>query len=149
MRRAVIEDDGDLVGLGDDVVVGDHDAGGIDDEAGAERIDAARRRALALRLALAAAVEEVAEQFVELRIVRHLRLLAAARTDVLRGRDIDHRVDHLLGDVGDRFRSARQRRDGQRRQHDGDGSRSQCRLAGLPGEPADNAEHGRVNSSGM
>ena len=45
---AVVEDDGDLVGVGDDVVVGDHDAGGVDDEAGAERIDAARRRALAL-----------------------------------------------------------------------------------------------------
>ena len=25
--RAVVEDDGDLVGVGDDVIVGDHDAG--------------------------------------------------------------------------------------------------------------------------
>ena len=44
-RGAVVEDDGDLVGVGDDVVVGDHEPGRIDDEAGAERIDAARRRA--------------------------------------------------------------------------------------------------------
>ena len=52
-RGAVVEDDGDLVGVGDHVIVGDHDAGRIDDEAGAERIDPARRRALAvLRLAL-------------------------------------------------------------------------------------------------
>ena len=41
--RAVVEDDVDLVGVGDDVVVGDDDAGRIDDEAGAERVDAARR----------------------------------------------------------------------------------------------------------
>ena len=40
---AVVEDDGDLVGVGDDVIIGDHDAGRIDDEAGAERVDAARR----------------------------------------------------------------------------------------------------------
>ena len=41
--RAVGEDDGDLVGIRDHVVVGDHDAGGIDDKAGAERVHAARR----------------------------------------------------------------------------------------------------------
>jgi hypothetical protein len=34
--RAVIEDHGDLVGLGDDVIVGDDDTGRIDDEAGTE-----------------------------------------------------------------------------------------------------------------
>ena len=37
--RAVVEDDGDLVGLRDDVVVGDHDARRIDDEARAQRVD--------------------------------------------------------------------------------------------------------------
>ena len=42
---------------------------GIDDEAGAERVDAARRRALALSsLALTAAVEELLEEFLERRI---------------------------------------------------------------------------------
>ena len=40
---AVVEDDVDLVGIGDDVIVGDDEAGRIDDEAGAERVDAARR----------------------------------------------------------------------------------------------------------
>ena len=68
--RAVVEDDGDLVGFRDHVIVGDHDAGGIDDEAGAERIDPPRtaRRVLIVAL-LAAPVEEVAEQLVQLRIV--------------------------------------------------------------------------------
>ena len=42
--RAVVEDDGDLVGVGDHVIVGDDDAGRIDDEAGAERIDARAAR---------------------------------------------------------------------------------------------------------
>ena len=78
--RAVVEDDGDLVGVGDHVIVGDDDAGRIDDEAGAERIDAARARVRrVLSLALAAAVEEVPEQLVELRIVA-----AAAASAVLR-----------------------------------------------------------------
>ena len=40
----VVEDHGDLVGLGDHVVVGDHDAGGIDHEAGTERIHPPRDR---------------------------------------------------------------------------------------------------------
>ena len=40
---AVIENDADLVGVGDDVIVGHDQAGRIDDEAGAERVDAARR----------------------------------------------------------------------------------------------------------
>ncbi len=40
---AVVEDDVDLVGVGDDVIVGHDEAGRIDDEAGAERVDAVRR----------------------------------------------------------------------------------------------------------
>ena len=40
---AVVEDDADLVGVGDDVIVGHDEAGRIDDEARAERIDAVRR----------------------------------------------------------------------------------------------------------
>ena len=50
--RAVVENDGDLVGFRDDVVVGDDDAGRIDDEAGAERVDAARAAVAVLRIAL-------------------------------------------------------------------------------------------------
>ena len=80
--RAVGEDDGDLVGVRDHVVVGDHDAGGVDDEAGAERVDAARRAVGRLVVAaLAAAVlEELLEELLERRARRKLRhgLLAAA-----------------------------------------------------------------------
>ena len=73
--RAVVEDDGDLVGVGDDVVVGDDDAGRIDDEAGAERVDAARRavRRLALAALAAAVLEELLEEFLERRAGRQLR----------------------------------------------------------------------------
>src|SRR5262245_37352539 len=66
--RTVVEDDGDLVGFRDHVVVGDHDTRRIDDEAGAERVDAARSALAVLRVALAAPVEEVPEQLVQLRI---------------------------------------------------------------------------------
>jgi hypothetical protein len=71
---AVIEDDGDLVGAVDDVVVGDDDAGGIDHKARAERGLAALRllllavgagRAGTAGRVLAAAAEEFLEQFVE------------------------------------------------------------------------------------
>ena len=44
----VVQDDGDLVGVGDDVVVGDDEAGGIDDEARAERGRLARLPLLTL-----------------------------------------------------------------------------------------------------
>src|SRR5882757_2283586 len=103
---AVIHDDVDLVGVGDDVVVGDDDAGGIDDEAGAERVGLARLQIAATALAAATAVlEEVVEKFLERRPRRQLRDRAAAAVtalglDGLRGRDIDDRVDHLLGDIG-------------------------------------------------
>ena len=49
---AVVEDDVDLVGVGDDVIVGDDEAGRVDDEAGAERVDAARRALGAVAAAL-------------------------------------------------------------------------------------------------
>ena len=155
MAAAVVENDGDLVGVGDHVIVGDHDAGGIDDEAGAQRVDAARA-ALPGRLLFAAlraaAVEEVAEQFVELRIVRKLRLRllgAAAPGDVLRGRDVDDRLDHLFGDVGDPVGPAlRERRRCERWQHDGDGGGSERRLPDRPGKPGESAEHGGVKLLG-
>ena len=163
--RAVVEDDGDLVGVGDHVVVGDDDAGGVDDEAGAERVHPARlcccpggcsRRPgrpghlAALTPLAAAAVEEVAEQLVELRIVGQVRRLGGgAIRYVLRGRDVDHRVDHLFGDVGDVLRSARQRRGCQRRKNQrcgGDGGKR--RPAGLTGQSDKGAEHGRLSSWG-
>src|SRR5262249_62116104 len=99
--RAFVVNDGDLAGLRYDVIVGDDDAGRIDDEAGTERIDTARTAFAVLRIALAAPIEEVPEQLVQLRIARQLRHRGVARFDLLRGGDIDDRVDHLLGDVGD------------------------------------------------
>src|SRR5262249_39337977 len=67
--RAIIEDHGDLVSLGDDVIVGDNDAGRIDDKAGSQRIDTARTALPILRIALAAPIEKVPEQLVQLRII--------------------------------------------------------------------------------
>jgi hypothetical protein len=150
--RAVGEDDGDLVGFRDHVVVGDHDAGGVDDKAGAERVHAARRAIGSLFVAaLAAAVlEELLEELLERRArwkLRHGLLAAAgaaASLDLLRGRDVDHRVDHLLGDVGDVFRAAgkcRRREDGQR--ENSGGHRGQCRLPDDMCEGSEHASHGR------
>ena len=61
---AVFENDGDLVGAFDDVVVGDDIARGIDDEAGAQRLHAPRP---------VIAVGEVLEEVVERRALRRLR----------------------------------------------------------------------------
>ena len=76
---AVVHDDVDLVGIGDDVIVGHDDARGVDDEAGAERVGLARlHRALVAALGsaartAAAVLEEVVEEFLERRARRQLR----------------------------------------------------------------------------
>ena len=67
----VAEDDGDLVGVGDDVVVGDDEARSVDHEAGAEREAAPRL----LLLLLLVAVEELLEELLERRAGRELRHL--------------------------------------------------------------------------
>ena len=73
--------------------------------------------------ALAAAVlEELVEELLERRARRQIGHVGrAASIDLLRRRDIDHRVDHLLGDVGDVVGTARQRRcaDQGEQHHDG------------------------------
>jgi hypothetical protein len=107
--RAVIENDRDLVGLRDHMVVGHHDAGRVDDETGTERIDPARPAFAVLRVVLAAPIEEVLEQLVQLRIVGQLRHRRVARFDLLRGGDVDDRVDHPFGHVGDAVGTARER----------------------------------------
>ena len=115
---AVVEDDGHLVGVGDDVVVGHHDAGGVDDEARAQRIDPARgvRPVLVVALLIVAAVlEEFVEELLEGRTGRKLRRRAVAVVDRLRGRDIDHRIDHFFGNIGDVVRTARGHRSGKKR----------------------------------
>ena len=122
---AVVHDDADLVGIGDDVIVGHDDAGGVDDEAGAERVGLVRLQIAALRTARTAmaVLEEIVEEFLERRARRQLRhgapaVAAALGLDGLRGRDVDHRVDDLLGDIGDAVGAARQGR--HRRQDAGD-----------------------------
>src|SRR5262249_53514767 len=50
---------------------------------------------------------------------RQLRDRVAAPLDVLRGGDVDDRLDHLLGDVGDAFGTARQCAGRSRRQQEG------------------------------
>ena len=67
---AVGEDDDDLVGVADDVIVGDDDAGGVDDEAGAERGGFARRPRLAVH---AVVLEELLEHVVERRALGQVR----------------------------------------------------------------------------
>jgi len=60
-------------------------------------------------------VLEIVEEFLERRVRGQFRHRALAIAwgrrilgfDGLRGRDVDHRIDHLLGDIGDRFRTAR------------------------------------------
>ena len=107
--------DGDLVGFRDDVIVGDDDAGGVDDEAGAERVDAARRpvrrrgsppwpRRFLKNSSKNSSNGEPGGSCG--RAPGHRDRRAEPRTR-LRGGDVDHRVDHLLGDVGDVLRSAR------------------------------------------
>ncbi len=116
---AVVQNDVDLVGVGDHVIVGDHDALRIDHEPGAERVDPARPAIWRVPSRPTAVLEEFLEELLERRAGRQLRGRAAARFDLLRGRDVDYRVDHLLGDVGNRLRAARRRRRAQQRQRNG------------------------------
>ena len=112
---AVIEDDIDLVGVGDDVIVGDDEARRIDDEAGAQRVDAARRVVRVVALAVVV-LEEFVEKFLHRRAGRQIGQVADVRVDLLRCRNVDHGVDHLFGNVGDVLGSPR--RGGPRRQDD-------------------------------
>ncbi len=106
---AVVEDDADLVGVGDHVIVGDDEPGRIDDEAGAERIDAARRLVRIVAALAVVVLEELVEELLHRRAGRQIGQLVGARVDFLRRRNIDHGVDDLLGDVGDAVRTARRR----------------------------------------
>ena len=107
---AVVENDVDLVGVGDDVIVGDDEAGRIDDEAGAERVDAVRRLigiVAAAALAAVVVLEELIEELLHRRAGRQIGQVGDMRIDFLRRRDIDDGVDDLFGDVGDVVGSAR------------------------------------------
>ena len=108
------------------MIVGHNDAARIDDEAGAQRID------LMLALVATAVLEEIVEEFIEGRIRRQARIALVAvvllrrrllallvpAVDGLGRGDVDHRVDHLLRDIGDAVRPARESRlRGTRRHH--------------------------------
>ena len=64
---------------------------------------------------------------------------AALGLDGLRGRDVDHRVDHLLGDIGDAVRAARQSRRRQDR-------RAQARRRGRSRPAGDAGDSSRLES---
>jgi hypothetical protein len=106
-----------LISSASAMIVGHDDSRGVDDKPGTERVGLVRLHIAAPRTARTTAVlEEVVEEFLERRARRQLRRRAPALTagaalgfDGLRGRDIDHRVDHFLGNVGDTVRTARQR----------------------------------------
>jgi hypothetical protein len=112
------------------VIVGDDDPRGIDDEAGAERIGLARLQvsapvaSLGVASRTAAVPEKIVEEFLERRARRQLRhrapaLAAALGFHGLRRRDVDHRINHLLRDVGDAVRTPRR---GRRRDEDACGA---------------------------
>ena len=123
---AVVEDDVDLVGVGDDVIIGDDEAGRIDDEAGAERGHAVRHLILVAGAA-AMVLEELIEELFHRRAGRHVGKVFDMRIDFLRGRDIDHRVDDLFGDVGNVVGAARGGGGGpRRRQNECRGDRGHC-----------------------
>jgi hypothetical protein len=100
-----MQNDGDLVGIGDDVIVGDDIAGRINDEAGAERSALAR---LSLRTpALGnAMLEKVAKELLEWGARRELRdlwpamLAAAFRFHRLGRRNVDNRGQQLRREIG-------------------------------------------------
>ena len=68
----------------------------------------AARRVVLIVAALAAVVlEEFVEELLHRRARRQIGQFLGARVDLLRRRNIDHRIDHLFGDVGDVVRTAR------------------------------------------
>src|SRR5262249_12652884 len=69
---------------------------------------AARR--LLVAAGSAPVLEELIEELLHRRAGRQVGKFGDARIDFLRRRDVDHRVDHLLGNVGDVFWPARGRR---------------------------------------
>ena len=146
---AVIENDADLVGVGDHVIVGDDQPGRIDDEAGAERIDATRRLVRIVALAVVV-LEELVEELFHRRARRQIGQLVGARVDFLRCRNVDDGVDDLLGDVGDGVRTARRRRS---RRHEHGGGRERDNRRAMPdrsrkaaGRKLADTEHGRQRS---
>ena len=70
------------------------------------------RRGVSIRVAALAAMvlEELVEEFFHRRARRQVGHLLGVRIDLLRRRNIDHRVDDLFGDVGDVVRTARRGR---------------------------------------
>ena len=151
---AVVHDDGDFVGVRDDVIVGHDDAGGIDDEAGAQRCGLVRLQvATAATRTTAVVLEEIVEEFLERRTRRQFRHRApiaaggaAFGFDRLRGRDVDHRVDHLLGHIGNAVGAARERR---RRHHDTGGAKADAKAdRGQPGAQATTEGRDRSGHSG-
>ena len=79
---------------------------------------------LLARAALAATVEELLEEILERRAGRQLRQGAGSRgLDGRRGRDVDDRVRHLLGEIGEGFRRGGRAPRAAERRHKGERQR--------------------------
>ena len=96
----VVQDDRDLVGVLDDVVVGDDVAVVVDEEARPQRGGAPPR--LLLLLARLVALHELLEELLERRTGRQLRQLdARVAFDRLGRRDVDDRRQQPRGEIGE------------------------------------------------
>ena len=122
---AIGEDDRDVVGVADDMIVGDHNAGGIDHEARTQRGRAAllglltRSGALAVFATPALPLttpEEFLEKIVERCARRQVRRDDALVVHRLRDGNIDHRRAHIFCEIGEGFgRTAGLRHHGRKR----------------------------------
>jgi hypothetical protein len=92
----VVQDDGHLVGVGDDVIVGRDQSRRIDDEPGPER-GGASRLCIGTLAAWQVLVEEVLEELLEGRAGRKLRHFGSLTVGLkgLRRRDVDDRRQKL------------------------------------------------------
>ena len=96
----VLQDDRDLVGTGNHVVVGDDDARLVDDEARAKRTGLARRQVAILAPTVLEVLEEVLKGRSRWKL-RDGRALQIRSFDQLRGRDVDDRRQQSFRQIGE------------------------------------------------
>ena len=123
----VVQNDGDLVGVGDHVIVGDDVARRVDDEAGAERGRPCAAEPPDGRRCGTPCSKKSLKELLERRARRELRHFGSAMLAPAFGfhrlgrRNVDHRGQQLLGEIGEavgRRPSGGRRRDEHRRSGD-------------------------------
>ena len=127
---AVGEDDDDVVGVADDVIVGDDDAAGVDDEAGAERATILRGRGAPFMPWFLKNCSNMSSNGVPLG--RSGMRLGALVLDRLGRGNVDHRLGDAVDEVGEIGRArlgegGRERRRDERRAAMARGERSPTR----------------------